>query len=136
MTGKYKTKINSKILLSFQSIQVQSMGYLWFAYIEPLQFLTLFSINIHHNQPKKNLLSFLSGGTLTVSSNTRFRNGEIGQKSNIYRFHGLFFIKNYYEYRKRALIQHQTSSRDDIFGITDIQNDSPWHNPGPKTYRN
>ena len=42
---------------------------------------------------KKLLLSFLTGGTLTVSSNTRFRNGEIGQKSNIYRFHGLFLSK-------------------------------------------
>ena len=97
------------------------MGYLWFANIESLYVLTLFSINIHHNQPKKLLLSFLSGGTLTVSSNTRFRNGEIGQKSNIYiSIPRSFFIKNYYEYRKRALIQHQTSSRDDIFGITDI----------------
>ena len=55
--------------------------------------LNTFSINIHHNQPKKLLLSFLSRGTLTVSSKTRFRNGQIGQKSKIYPFHGLFSKK-------------------------------------------
>ena len=35
-----------------------------------------------------------------------------------------------------AQIQHQDSSRDDIFEMTDICNDSPWHNPGSKKSRN
>ena len=136
MKGKYKTKINSKILLSFQCIQVQSMGYLWFAYIEPLQFLTLFSINIHHNQPKKTSLKFSIRGNVDRFLKHAFSKWRNRAEKQYIQIPRSFFIKNYYEYRKRALIQHQTSSRDDIFGITDIQNDSPWHNPGPKTYRN
>ena len=47
-----------------------------------------------------------------------------------------YFVKNYFEYHKTALIQHQASNGDDIFEMADICNDSPWHNSGPKMSRN
>ena len=34
------------------------MGYLWFAYKEGSDVLTFFSVNIHHNTPKKPCLKF------------------------------------------------------------------------------
>ena len=48
------------------------MGYLWFAYKEGSDVLTFFSVNTHHNKPKNLVLSFLSGGMLTVSPKMRF----------------------------------------------------------------